>query len=288
MTKNRLFDYKVDSRFCFWSRRKFASKGIDLDMHIEEALLSKLRGYQLTQQRLGSLHAHLAIPADTQTKCDVLVVLMHGYGAPPDDLVGLAAPILIDCFRGGCTPMLAFPGAPLSLDFGGAAWWHLNMARLMEATAKNSFDQMREEVPPGIDEARGAVCECVNMLLSGFNFEHSKLVLGGFSQGAMIAMDSATRGLDNPPAGLGMLSGACICESLWRNGAGNRLKSTLAFQSHGRQDPVLPFQTGKFLNEVLTDLCQAVEFYPFDGGHQIPEKAIAGLAQLICKVASAS
>jgi phospholipase/carboxylesterase len=286
MTDSGLFGYKVDSLFCLNAQRSIRTQVTRYNMHIEEELLSKLRSYQQTQRRIGSLKTQLVLPADADEKCDVLVVLMHGYGAPPDDLVGLAASVLIDCFRGGCRPMLAFPGAPLSLEYGGAAWWHLNMERLMEATAKNSFDEMREEVPPGIDAAREAVCECVTSISNEYGFNSSKLVLGGFSQGAMIAMDVATRGLECPPAGLGMLSGACICEALWRQAAGDRLKSTAAFQSHGRQDPILPFQTGKFLNDVLSDVCDSVDFYPFDGGHQIPERAISGLAGLVSNVAA--
>ncbi len=252
----------------------------------DEELVAQLRTYERLEQTIGSLTTQVVRPTEL-VDSSVLMVFMHGYGAPPDDLVGLAGPLLIECFRLGVRPVMAFPGAPIELDFGGAAWWPLNMARLMEAAAKNTFDQMREEVPPGIDDARSAVVEVVQSLVDEYQTSFDRLLLGGFSQGAMIAMDVATRGLSTPPAALGLWSGACICESLWRSNAGNRLKGTHAFQSHGRFDQILPFQTGEYLNEVVRDLCASVQFIEFAGGHQIPDECLLGVARLAAKLASA-
>ncbi len=258
-------------------------------MSIEEKYLQKLRGYARQVEMVGQLETCIVQPSESGRSSDEggpdsLVVLMHGYGAPRDDLVGLAAPLLVECFKLELQPILAFPGAPhMPPELGGgSAWWPINMARLMEAAAKHSFDQMRNEVPPGIDEAREAVAETTELLMARYGMDSSRLTLGGFSQGAMLAVDTAARGLKEAPAKLIAFSGACICEKQWR-ASGDRLGKTLAFQSHGSADQILPLETGGFLNEVLTDLCASVEYEKFGGYHEIPEAAIEAAAKLIAR-----
>ncbi len=155
---------------------------------------------------------------------------------------------------------------------GGRAWWPLNMARLMQLAEKNDFSEMRNEVPPGIDEARAMLTETTEKILERYSLETSSLTLGGFSQGAMLATDTALRGLKTPPQRLAILSGALICESIWRSCA-DRLKETEVAQSHGRYDMILPVQTGRWLNTFFREHCSQVDYHEFDGPHTIPGEA---------------
>ncbi len=255
-------------------------------MNHSQADIEKLRSYAKTRDRLGPLDCWTVAPPKIQPALQ-LIFLMHGYGAPQDDLVGLAGPLLLACFAQGVNPVLIFPGAPCDLSgpgYEGAAWWPINMARLMEAAATNSFDQMREEVPPGLDDARNAVDATLIDVFSKYKCSSANLILGGFSQGAMLAMDVAARGMNDPPAKLALLSGACICESLWIASGTERLKQTESMQSHGRMDPVLPIQTGLFLNNVLQRVCAKTQLIEFDGFHQIPDEAIDGIALLASQI----
>ena len=245
----------------------------------------QLSRYRKSSQRIGQLSTQIVTQPDAD-RHDCLVVLMHGYGAPREDLVGLAGPLLAECLQRGVRPAVAFPGGLLDLPdggYGGSAWWPINMAALMQAAQLNRFDEMRTIVPPGIDAAREAVVEAVAELLERFDMTAASLALGGFSQGAMLAMDAATRGLPEPPRCLLLASGACICETQWRAAAA-RLSKTVVVQSHGGFDPVLPPQTGRFLYDVLKDDCESVELIEFDGGHQIPEEMIEASARAIASI----
>ncbi len=232
-------------------------------------------GWRGDQVRLGDLDAIVVFPAGRPATHTM--VLCHGFGAPGDDLAGLAGSFASICDRIELAPVMVFPEAPIDLASegmpGGRAWWRLNMAKLMELNMKGSFDQMRDEVPPGIDEARGALVNAIEFAQKQFQVEDRPLLLGGFSQGAMLAVDTALRGLTIPPSAMAIYSGALLCESLWRP-ATKRLGQTRIFQCHGRQDFVLPVDTGIWLGQLLEEHAQAHELHLFDGPHTIPQVAI--------------
>jgi phospholipase/carboxylesterase len=105
------------------------------------------------------------------------------------------------------------------------------------------------------------------------------VVLGGFSQGAMVTTDLALR-QDEAPAALVILSGTLLTEAEWRTRAPRR-KGLSVLQSHGRQDPILPFDDAVALRELLQEAGLSVDFLPFDGPHSIPEEALDRLGALL-------
>ncbi len=103
----------------------------------------------------------------------------------------------------------------------------------------------------------------------------SRLVLGGFSQGAMITTDLTLR-LEEPPAGLCLLSGTLIAESEWTP----RVKARAGlpvFQSHGENDGILPYANAEALRDLLTGAGLSVEFHSFPGEHTIPMSVLRAL-----------
>ncbi len=113
--------------------------------------------------QLGGLRGAVARPVNAApTHC---LLLCHGFGAPGDDLLGLAGEIVSEAEPRGVLPFMVFPEAPIDLADegmpGGRAWWRLNMMRLMQATMSGSFDELRDEVPEGIDEARELLVEAI-------------------------------------------------------------------------------------------------------------------------------
>jgi len=223
-------------------------------------------------------------PADLDApKNDEWLLLCHGFGASAEDLFGLADPLVSMFERQSRRPMMVFPEAPIDMsDFGidgGRAWWPLNMAKLLAMSQSNNFDAIRNEVPPGLDDARESLVQAIDAMAERFGLSTERLILGGFSQGAMLAADTAIRGLKFPPQRLVLFSGAMICESAWTASA-ESLKDTVVFQSHGLQDPVLPIQTGRWLGEFMKAHAKSATFHSFQGGHGIPPDAIEGLAKL--------
>lgn len=214
---------------------------------------------------------------------EVLFVLCHGYGAPGTDLVPLgpeiasAAPHLRDRIR------FAFPEAPLSLaEMGlpdGRAWWHLDVAAISRAIEQGELRDLRGGFPEGVPEARDMLSAAVTELAAEAGLPLDRVVLGGFSQGSMLATDVALR-LPESPAGLCVLSGTLVAEEEWRALASDR-GAMPVFQSHGRFDPILPFQGATWLRDALVESGLPVEFHEFDGVHTIPYEAIQRMAALV-------
>ena len=198
-----------------------------------------------------------------------VVVLLHGWGAPGDDLVPLGSEI--DAPPG---TRYAFPEAPLALQMGfggpssasGRGWWALDIERRQREIAAGRARDLSREVPKGLAEARAKVLALLEDL------EHRlgarQVVLGGFSQGAMLACDVALHA-SKPPAGLVLLSGTLLAADEWTPLMPNR-KGLRVFQSHGSADSLLPFFMAEQLRDLLMQAGLSVEWIGFRGGHEIP------------------
>ena len=225
------------------------------------------------------------LPAGTPPQ--LAVILCHGFGAPGADLVGLVQPLL------EAEPELAeqaafiFPAAPLDLSSrgipGGRAWWMIDLNRLIYGPPPDLLERFRRECPVGLPEARGALLKVIDQAGQHFGLTADRFVLGGFSQGAMLATDVALR-LPSAPAGLAILSGALINEAEWRPLLDQAKRGPLkVLQSHGRQDSILPFPVGMALHELLLESGAEVDFVAFPGDHEIPTHIVQRLAKLLAR-----
>jgi phospholipase/carboxylesterase len=215
------------------------------------------------------------------------VVLCHGYGAPGTDLVGLGQPLLSMGPNSPGNIVLIFPAAPLDLADsglpGGRAWWPVDLDRLINRRTPELLDQFRRARPDGLVDARDRLIALLSEAGKHFGLTADRFVLGGFSQGAMLATDVALR-LKKAPAGLCILSGALISEAEWRRLAGERGPLTV-MQSHGKQDSILPFPMAAALRDLLLDAGADLDFFAFDGDHEIPLEVLHRLAHFIRRVA---
>ena len=221
---------------------------------------------------------------------DLLVAFAHGYGAPGTDLVPLAAELM------ALAPALArarfvFPEAPLVPaelgPWGGRAWWPIDIAALEEALASGRARVLADTEPPGLGPARKALHKALDQALAEAHLGWERLVLGGFSQGAMLAIDLALRA-EERPAGIVAFSPTLLCEDVWRRHAERR--ATLpTFISHGRHDPLLPFSATADLVTLLQRAGLAVDFVPFQGPHTIDADALVQAARfLVSRLPSAT
>ncbi len=242
--------------------------------------------WSLDRPSLGALDTILVWPAKTDPSC--LVVLCHGFGAPGSDLVGLFEDILHHLPDDSPKPAFLFPEAPIDLEdegmYGARAWWRLNMAQLMQMSASNSFDKMRDVVPDGIEEAREKLCACIQQCRTQKKLPNLQIVLGGFSQGAMLTVDTALRGTIEPIVGLLVFSGALICESQWRKAALTKPLSIPMVQSHGLVDQILPISTGRWLHKLLLEVGCIGDLAEFNGSHTIPSEAMGNTAKLLASI----
>ena len=208
------------------------------------------------------------------------IVLLHGFGAPGDDLVPLA-----DVMRVPAATRWIFPEGPLSLSMGfgdSRAWWMIDMARLEADRAAGRIRDLSAEVPPGLLQAREALETFLTTLPRVMPIDQKKMVIGGFSQGAMLSCDLVMRSAF-PFAGLIQLSGSLLAKQDWRPSVGKRAGLPV-FQSHGTQYPILPYVMAERLRDELTLAGLSIEWHSFRGGHEIPDPILNQLSEFITKV----
>jgi phospholipase/carboxylesterase len=145
------------------------------------------------------------------------LVLFHGRGADEYDLVPLLDALDPDRTLDGYTPR-----GPLSLPPGGAHWY---------AVPRVGYPD-----PPTFAEGYGVACGFVDSL------PHERIVLGGFSQGAVMAL-SVGLGAGRPqPAAVIAFSGFVPVVAGWRLGDGPWPPIAVG---HGTYDPVIPVDFGR-------------------------------------------
>ncbi len=213
-----------------------------------------------------------------------LVLLLHGFGAPGDDLVPLA-----DALNVPAGTRFVFPEGPLSLSFGpgdARAWWLIDMARISQDRAAGRVRDLSQDIPKGLAPVRETMLSFLKEIEQKFGADPKKTVLGGFSQGAMLSCDLILH-TDRPYAGLVQLSGNILAQPIWDPLLPKR-KGLPVFQSHGVQDEILPYVGAERLRDALSHAGLSVEWHNFRGGHEIPRVVLQRLGLFITKAVTHS
>ncbi|MCB9464503.1 MAG: phospholipase [Candidatus Eisenbacteria bacterium] len=217
----------------------------------------------------------------------LLVLLCHGYGAPGTDLVPIGEELIQASSRVAEEVVFLFPEAPLSLGgfpgFEQRAWWQIDIAALELALARGEARDRKGECPRELDDLRPRLSAILDRerQIEGEDttLPMDRVIVGGFSQGAMLTTDFVLRS-ETAPGGLALLSGTLLCEDVWREAA-PRAKGVRILQSHGRQDPLLPFFAAEELRSILAGAGADVRFVPFEGQHEIPLPVFVALRDLL-------
>jgi phospholipase/carboxylesterase len=222
----------------------------------------------------GGLSVLLAGGTDREGGGDgPLFVLLHGFGAPGDDLASLSRVIAVPAGT-----RWAFPAAPLALEGTGGrgrAWWMIDIARYLRDLERGGPSTLSREAPAGMREAHARVVAMLDELDA--TLRPSRVIVGGFSQGAMLACDLALR-TDRPLAGVVLLSGALVAGDEWAPLVGRR-PGLPVFQSHGTADATLPYAQAEELRNMLRQGGADVTWVSFRGGHEIPPAVIDALGR---------
>ncbi|MBH0201947.1 MAG: phospholipase [Nitrospira sp.] len=230
--------------------------------------------------QLGGLKVRLTGGSDGQGGGDgPVVMLLHGFGAPGDDLVPLA-----DVIGVPVGTRWLFPEAPLSLNMGfgdSRAWWIIDFARIQADREAGRVRDLSVEIPQGLALARDRMLTFLKELPRQLPVDYKKTVIGGFSQGAMLTCDAVLQ-TDYPFAGVVQLSGNLLAQAVWGPLMLKR-KGLSVFQSHGTQDDILPHIGAERLRDALTKSGLAVEWHSFRGGHEIPGAVLRRLGPFITK-----
>jgi len=204
------------------------------------------------------------------------VLLLHGFGASMHDLAPLADVMEVS----GAS--WCFPQAPIDLPGfpAGKAWFPRQEPELEHFSSGVTFANLRDYDPPGLAESAREV----KHLITELGMPIGELVIGGFSQGAMVAVELLVH-LDILPKALVLFSGSLIAEHRWSRALSRKLDGIPVFQSHGQTDPILPFQEGVELGALLDKAGAMRRFVEFPGGHAIPSAIVDKASRFLSEMA---
>jgi len=205
------------------------------------------------------------------------VLLLQGYGAKVKDWLPFTQTIEVPRRARFVFPEAPEKTSPPDGPIGGRAWWRLDLEDHVPKGAQ--LPDLAATRPPGLDEATARVRALLHRLQRS---PGGPIVLGGFSQGAMIASNIAFT-TDEPMAALVILSGTPVDEAAWLRGLAQR-RGLRVFISHGRGDPTLPFASADRFRKELAAAGLAVTWFPFDGVHEIPSSVVDALNQFLAPI----
>lgn len=196
------------------------------------------------------------------------VVLLHGYGSNSRDWLQFVKTIeLPDNAR------LVFPNGPWRGPGEARGWWWLNIEGHVP----------KGERLPDFSAANPGEIKVASRLVREFLADvPGPIVLGGFSQGAMLSGEIAFQ-TEQPLAALVMLSGTTVNEAAWVERFPGR-RGLPIFMAHGRQDGVLPFAIADRFRTKLQAAGMDVTWVPFDGSHEIPGWIVRELNEFLVRV----
>lgn len=183
-----------------------------------------------------------------------VVILLHGYGADGEGLIGLARAFshaLPDTY-------FVAPNAILPFEHNSSGYQWCSLKDMNELV-----------LVKGLDEAAPYVNEFIEYQLKRFNLLDNKLALVGFSQGAILSLHLALRRA-KPLAGIVGLSGMIVAPHLLKTEAKSKPPVTLI---HGMLDDVMPVAALTKATSALQEQNIAVESLAEPGiGHWIGEE----------------
>jgi len=195
-----------------------------------------------------------------------LCILLHGLGADGNDLIALA-PLLAEAL-----PKARFiaPNAPEPCDMApmGRQWFSLQ-------------DPDGEVLEAGVSRAALDVNAYIDEMLEGLELGHDRLILAGFSQGAMTALYLGLR-REVGPAAILSFSGALIAaEALVKE---IRCRPPVSI-IHGQDDELVQDLSATVARDVLEGAGVPVDFHLLEGlGHGIDDVALALAAAFLKRV----
>jgi phospholipase/carboxylesterase len=192
------------------------------------------------------------------------LVLLHGRGADEHDL----APFLdlLDPHRRlfGLTP-----GGPLFLPPGGRHWYIVPRVGFPEHdTFHASYELLQRDVPQ----------------LTGVPWERT--ILGGFSQGTVMAYALGLGAGRTTPAGIVAMSGFIPTVEGWD--ADLDRPGLPAWIAHGRRDPVIGIEFARAARDALAAAPVDLSYHEHDGAHHVDPRALAELPAWVDRAVDAA
>jgi phospholipase/carboxylesterase len=202
------------------------------------------------------------------------LVLLHGYGSSAERWMPFTQTIQWPADGRFIFPQGPEQTVPPDGPVDGRAWWRLDLAS--HIPPGKSVPDLSRDRPLGLKVAASLV---EDVLKNRKSVPRGPVVLGGFSQGAIVASEVAFRS-DVPLSALILLSATLVDEQSWEAHFRQR-RDLPVFIAHGRADAVLPFEVADRFRQKLEAAGLRVTWCSFDGGHEMPAVVIVALNQFI-------
>jgi len=192
-----------------------------------------------------------------------MVILIHGRGADMNDLADLAP--MFDP-PGGCRFILPNAPKPFEPYPGMAMGW----------TWFEGWPPIHESVV----ESRHEMLRFIDEITAAYPTPEGQLVVAGFSQGALMSLDSGLR-TEKKLAGIIAMSGGLYDRDLPDLTAHAALPVLIA---HGTQDEVVPVTYARRARHLLEAAGLDVEYHEYPMGHQVAMEEAAVVKGFIGRV----
>lgn len=193
---------------------------------------------------------HEILPPKNKLEKAPLLLLLHGYGSHEQDLFSFA-PMLHDNY------FIVSARAPISLGFGGFAWFDINIENGLKVRDYNQAKDSLDQVKAFIQEVHEA-----------YGTDPAQTDLLGFSQGCMMSYALA---LNEPEKfqNIMALSGYVLKEIVPENYKVDAIKHLNFFVSHGTMDDVLPVDGARQTVKMLEQMKLAHQYREYPIGHGV-------------------
>ena len=185
------------------------------------------------------------------------LVLLHGRGADEADLLPFLD--LLDPRRRlvGITP-----GAPLFLPPGGRHWY--------------AVPRVGHPDPATFAQTWATLTAFVDAIPAATGVPWERIILGGFSQGSVMAYALGLGAGRPSPAGIVAISGFVPTVAGWEPDLAARAGLPV-WIAHGRNDPVISVEFGRAARDLLTAGGLDVTYEESDAAHHVDPRAIVAL-----------
>jgi phospholipase/carboxylesterase len=180
-----------------------------------------------------------------------LLLVIHGFSANEFHLAAYGP--LIDP---EARFLVAAPRGPLGVPPDGAAWWDID---------SETFERDYSLFTPSLR----ALDRSIDRLCEQRGFRREQAVIGGFSQGAALALALAFRRGAAPVAGVVCLSGFLVEDPPVVDWDLESNRSVPVFVGHGTEDPFIGIKDFRHTVEVLSEAGVSVESHTFPMAHDI-------------------
>jgi len=199
---------------------------------------------------------HLVRPPSSDSLAAPLLVLLHGLGSHEEDLFSL---------EGAFDPdwLVISVRAPITLRPGSYAWFP---TRFTDRGPVADTEQA--------EASRRKLVEFLDWATQEYNVDPKRVVLAGFSQGAIISASVALTEPEKVKAAV-LMSGRILPEVLPLVASSDRRNKTSFLIIHGTDDEVLPVTHGRSSRETLRSLGIEPDYHEFPMAHTISDESLS-------------